>query len=167
MHSVDADTGELIWNTKVEDHPLVSHNRIAGPLSQPAVRSCFIDRRSRWTRAKYECCKFRGSLIALDAHTGKILWKSFTVQEEPKPFKKNSAGTQMYGPAGGAIWSAPTIDPKRKLVYVATGQFIHGFADGTLGRNHGFRSRNRESQMGEPGHAERQLSRRLPATRRR
>jgi len=57
----------------------------------------------------------------LDAYTGKLLWKSFTVQEEPKPFKINSAGTQMYGPAGGAIWSAPTLDLKRKVIYVATG----------------------------------------------
>jgi polyvinyl alcohol dehydrogenase (cytochrome) len=71
--------------------------------------------------AKYECCTFRGSLLALDAYTGKILWKSFTVQQEPKPFKKNSAGTQMHGPAGGAIWSAPTLDLKRKLIYVGTG----------------------------------------------
>jgi len=121
MHSVDADTGEVIWTTKVEDHalsritgfPVLYRNRLYVPVSsieEVAGRE-----------AKYECCKFRGSLIALDAHTGKILWKSFTVQEEPKPFKKNSAGTQMYGPAGGAIWSAPTIDPKRKVIYVATG----------------------------------------------
>lgn len=121
MHSVDADTGELIWTTKVEDHPLsrvtgspvLYRNRLYVPVSsieEVAGRE-----------AKYECCKFRGSLVALDAHTGKILWKSFTVQEEPRPFKKNSAGTQMYGPAGGAIWSAPTIDPRRKVIYVGTG----------------------------------------------
>lgn len=27
----------------------------------------------------------------------------------------------MYGPAGGAIWSAPTLDLKRKVIYVGTG----------------------------------------------
>jgi len=27
----------------------------------------------------------------------------------------------MYGPAGAAIWSAPTLDLKRKLIYVGTG----------------------------------------------
>lgn len=121
MHSVDADSGESIWTTKLEDHPLsritgspvLYRNRLYVPVSsieEVAGRD-----------AKYECCKFRGSLVALEAQTGKILWKSFTVQEEPKPFKTNSAGTQMYGPAGGAIWSAPTIDPGRKLIYVATG----------------------------------------------
>jgi polyvinyl alcohol dehydrogenase (cytochrome) len=70
---------------------------------------------------KYECCKFRGSMVALDAYTGKLIWKTHTIAEEPKPFKKNSAGTQMYGPAGAAIWSAPTLDLKRGLLYVGTG----------------------------------------------
>jgi polyvinyl alcohol dehydrogenase (cytochrome) len=121
MYSVNAETGDLIWKTKIEDHalsrvtgsPVLYRDRLYVPVSsieEVAGRD-----------SKYECCKFRGSLLALDALSGKVLWKSFTVQEEPKPFKKNSAGTQMYGPAGGAIWSAPTIDPKRKLVYVATG----------------------------------------------
>src|SRR5205823_14465437 len=30
----------------------------------------------------YECCKFRGSIAALAAATGKVLWKSYTVAEE-------------------------------------------------------------------------------------
>jgi polyvinyl alcohol dehydrogenase (cytochrome) len=119
--ALDAATGELLWKTKVEDHslsritgsPALYRDRLYVPVSSIEEVGGGSD--------KYECCKFRGSLVALDAYTGKIIWKSFTVQEEPKPFKKNSAGTQMYGPAGGAIWSAPTLDLKRKLIYVATG----------------------------------------------
>jgi polyvinyl alcohol dehydrogenase (cytochrome) len=121
VQALDADTGKLIWKTKVEDHflsritgaPILYRNRLYVPVSS------FEETAGR--DAKYECCTFRGSLLALDAYTGKILWKSFTVQQEPKPFKRNSAGTQMYGPAGGAIWSAPTLDLKRKLIYVGTG----------------------------------------------
>jgi len=89
------------------------HDRIYVPVSS------FEETAGR--DAKYECCKFRGSIVTLNAYTGKVLWKSFTVQDEPKPFKKNSSGTQMYGPAGGAIWSAPTLDLKRKLIYVGSG----------------------------------------------
>lgn len=121
VHAVDAATGELIWKTKVEDHPL---SRITGsPVLYRDKLYVPVSSIEETTgrEARYECCKFRGSLVALDAYTGRILWKSFTVQEEPKPFKKNSAGTQMYGPAGGAIWSAPTLDLKRKLIYVGTG----------------------------------------------
>jgi len=119
--ALDAETGELLWKTKVEDHlmsritgsPVLYRDRLYVPVSSVEE----VTGRD----AKYPCCKFRGSLVSLDAYTGKLLWKSFTVQEEPKPFKINSAGTQMYGPAGGAIWSAPTLDLKRKVVYVATG----------------------------------------------
>ena len=70
---------------------------------------------------KYECCKFRGSMAALDAFTGKLIWKTYSIPEEPKPYKKNSAGTQLYGPAGAAIWSAPTLDLKRGVLYAGTG----------------------------------------------
>jgi polyvinyl alcohol dehydrogenase (cytochrome) len=33
----------------------------------------------------------------------------------------SSAGVQKYGPAGAAVWSAPTLDLKRRVVYVGTG----------------------------------------------
>ena len=121
VHAVDALTGKQIWKTRIETHflsritgaPVLHRNRIYVPVSS------FEETAGRDN--KYECCTFRGSVVALDAYTGKVLWKSFTVQNEPKPFKKNSEGTQMYGPAGGAIWSAPTLDLKRKSIYVGTG----------------------------------------------
>jgi polyvinyl alcohol dehydrogenase (cytochrome) len=121
VQAVDAATGKLLWKTKIEDHllsritgsPVLYRDRIYVPVSS------FEETAGR--DAKYECCKFRGSVVALNAYTGKILWKAFTVQDEPKPFKKNSAGTQMYGPAGGAIWSAPTLDLKRKVLYIGSG----------------------------------------------
>jgi polyvinyl alcohol dehydrogenase (cytochrome) len=121
VQAIDADTGKLLWKTKVEDHflaritgaPVLYRNRLYVPVSS------FEETAGR--DAKYECCKFRGSIVALDAYTGKIIWKSYTVQEPAKPFKMNSSGTQMYGPAGGAIWSAPTLDLKRKVIYAGTG----------------------------------------------
>lgn len=121
VQAVDAATGKLLWKTKIEDHllsritgsPVLYRDRIYVPVSS------FEETAGR--DAKYECCKFRGSIVALNAYTGKILWKAFTVQDEPKPFKKNSSGTQMYGPAGGAVWSAPTLDLKRKLIYIGSG----------------------------------------------
>src|ERR1700730_5629337 len=70
---------------------------------------------------KYQCCTFRGSLAALDAATGKLIWKTYTIPDPPSVTRKNSAGTDMYGPSGAAVWSSPTIDVKRKVVYVGTG----------------------------------------------
>src|SRR5690606_2551347 len=45
---------------------------------------------------------------------------------EPKPTGKNSKGVQFYGPSGATIWSAPTLDLKRKTVYIATGNGYSG-----------------------------------------
>jgi polyvinyl alcohol dehydrogenase (cytochrome) len=70
---------------------------------------------------RYPCCSFRGSVVALETRTGKRLWKTYTVAEKAKPTTRNSVGTQLYGPAGGAIWNTPTIDTKRNVLYVGTG----------------------------------------------
>jgi polyvinyl alcohol dehydrogenase (cytochrome) len=120
-HAVDADTGKLLWTVKLDDHPVARitgtptfyNGRLYVPISSIEEASAM--------GAKYECCKFRGSVASLDGETGKVLWKSYAVLDPPKPFKTSSAGTQMWGPAGAAIWASPTIDAKRKLVYAATG----------------------------------------------
>jgi polyvinyl alcohol dehydrogenase (cytochrome) len=68
-----------------------------------------------------ECCTFRGSVVALDAATGKQIWKTYTVAEVPKPTTKTKSGIQRWGPSGAGVWSTPTIDEKRDAIYVATG----------------------------------------------
>jgi len=71
--------------------------------------------------AKYECCTFRGSVVALDAESGKQIWKTHTIPDPPRPTKKNPAGVQMHGPAGAAVWLSPAIDVKRNALYIGTG----------------------------------------------
>lgn len=121
VYAVDAETGKELWKIKLDEHPVaritgspVLHkDRLYVPISSIEEAISRPD--------KYECCKFRGAMAALDAYTGKLLWKSYAIPEEPKPYKKNSAGTQLYGPAGAAIWSAPTLDVKRGVLYAGTG----------------------------------------------
>jgi len=125
-YAVDAETGRELWVRKVDDHasaaltgaPTVYGGRVFVPVQG-------LNEEGQGGRGGYQCCTFRGSLVALDASTGAVLWKTYTV-DEPKPRAKNAQGVQMWGPAGGGIWSAPTVDPKRGVVYVATG---NGYAD--------------------------------------
>jgi polyvinyl alcohol dehydrogenase (cytochrome) len=63
---------------------------------------------------------------ALDASTGAVVWKTYSIAEEPKPRGKTKDGVQTWGPAGGGIWAAPTIDPRRSAIYIATG---NGYSD--------------------------------------
>ncbi|MEK7831018.1 MAG: PQQ-binding-like beta-propeller repeat protein, partial [Acidobacteriota bacterium] len=121
VFAVDAETGKELWKIKLDDHPVASitgspvlhKDRLYVPVSSIEEVTGRSD--------KYECCKFRGSMAALDAYTGKLIWKTHSIPEEPKPYKKNSVGTQLYGPAGAAIWSAPTLDLKRGVLYAGTG----------------------------------------------
>ncbi|MDB5395784.1 MAG: hypothetical protein JWM91_3290 [Rhodospirillales bacterium] len=121
VHALDATTGRPLWSTQVDDHPT------ARILGSPKLydRRLYVPVSSLEEVAaanpQYRCCTFRGSVVSINAMTGRLIWKTHTIQREPKPFKTNSAGTQMYGPAGAAVWSSPTIDAKRKLVYVGTG----------------------------------------------
>src|SRR4030095_8800502 len=69
----------------------------------------------------YECCTFRGSIVSLDAETGKELWKTSTIPRSPEPVGKNSVGTQLRAPSGAGVWSAPALDPDRNRLYITTG----------------------------------------------
>lgn len=119
-YAVDAQTGEQLWVQLVEDHPKA---RVTG--SPTLHNNVLYVPMSSWEEVYeegYPCCSFRGSLSALDASSGEIIWKSYTIDEEPKDRGVlSSDGNPLWGPSGSAIWSAPTVDEKRGLVYAATG----------------------------------------------
>src|SRR3954449_5961722 len=120
-YAVDALTGALVWKTKVEDHPAA---RITGaPTLYSGILYVPVSSIEEVTGSPsaYQCCTFRGSVVALDIATGRQIWKSYTIPEAPRPTKQNATGTQLYGPSGAAVWSAPTIDVQRQALYVATG----------------------------------------------
>jgi polyvinyl alcohol dehydrogenase (cytochrome) len=125
-YAVDANTGRELWVRKVDDHVAASLTGApalwGGKVFVPVQG---LNEEGQGGTGKYPCCTFRGSVVALDASTGAVLWKTYTV-DAPQPRAKNAAGIQMSGPAGGGIWSSPTVDTKRGLIYVATG---NGYAD--------------------------------------
>jgi polyvinyl alcohol dehydrogenase (cytochrome) len=121
VHAVDAQTGRLLWKTEVDPHFIA---RITGgsafhdgklfvPVSSSEEFSS--------GNPDYPCCTSRGAVVALDANTGKQIWKAWTVPEEPKPWKTMANGVTLYKPAGGAVWNAPTVDPVRGAVIFGTG----------------------------------------------
>ncbi len=126
MHAVDAETGKLLWKVKIDDHPAAritgSPSYYDGRLYVPVASSEELDGGS----AQYECCTFRGSVTALDAETGRIIWKTYSIPDPPKVYKTSAAGTKLYGPAGAGIWSSPTVDAKRKRIYAGTGNSYTG-----------------------------------------
>jgi polyvinyl alcohol dehydrogenase (cytochrome) len=121
MYAVDAANGKVLWKVKVDDHPQAAITA-ASALYQGRLYVPVSSREeAKVADAKYPCCIFRGSVLALDAATGKRLWKTYTIDEKPVPGSKNSAGIVIMGPSGAPIWNTPTIDAKRGVFYVGTG----------------------------------------------
>lgn len=126
VYALDPATGKEIWRVKVDDQPFariigsiaVYEGRLYVPLAAGEELVAY--------GPKYECCKFRGSVVALDARSGKQVWKTYMIAAPAKPVGKNKAGTTIYGPSGVAIWSAPMIDAARGALVVTTGNNYSG-----------------------------------------
>jgi polyvinyl alcohol dehydrogenase (cytochrome) len=121
VYALDAQKGTLLWKTQVDTHPLARITGAPALFNDRLYVAVASTEDAAAANPGYGCCTFRGSVVALDIATGKTAWKSYTVLEEPQPTRKNSSGIQEFGPAGAAISSAPTIDTKRNVLYVATG----------------------------------------------
>jgi polyvinyl alcohol dehydrogenase (cytochrome) len=121
VYSLDASTGKLRWDVHVADHFaafITGTPRLhAGVLYVPVSSYEELLAES----PTYPCCTFRGSVIALDAATGKTIWKTDTISDPPHSTEKSKNGTQLQGPSGAAIWSSPTYDDKLNVMYVSTG----------------------------------------------
>jgi polyvinyl alcohol dehydrogenase (cytochrome) len=115
-YAIDAMTGALRWKTHLENHPAAMVS--GAPTLASGVLYITVSSFEEVSGAnpRYECCSFRGSLVALDAGTGKVLWQSYTIPQEPAPVRKNALGTQLKGPSGAAIWSSPTVDPDGQMI---------------------------------------------------
>ncbi|HXQ26424.1 MAG TPA: PQQ-binding-like beta-propeller repeat protein [Candidatus Acidoferrales bacterium] len=120
VYAVDAQNGQPLWTTRVDDHfvaritaaPKVYNGVVYIPVSSSEEFSA--------SNLDYSCCTGRGSVVALDANTGKQVWKTYVV-DTPKPVRKNSKGVQQYAPSGGSVWNSPTIDAQRHAIYFGTG----------------------------------------------
>jgi polyvinyl alcohol dehydrogenase (cytochrome) len=120
-YAIDAQSGREIWKTRVEDNfttrvtaaPAVYEGRLYVPVaSWEGFQARVPD---------YPCCTAVGSVSALDANTGKLIWKTYTIEERPHPTSRNSRGVQQWAPAGVPVWNTPTVDASRHLIYVGTG----------------------------------------------
>src|SRR3984893_2802484 len=121
VYALDAQKGTLLWKTQADPPPMA---RIVGaPMlyNDRLYVAVSSTEDAAAVNPGYGCCTFRGSVVALDIGSGRTLWKSYTVLDEPQPTRKSSAGVQEFGPAGAAITSSPTVDDKRHVLYVTTG----------------------------------------------
>ena len=122
VYAVDAVTGQQAWRDRPDDHPsltltaapVLHGDRLYVPMSALEVTAA--------ADPAYACCTFRGGVAAYDARSGEKLWVGYTIDQPPRVVGKNAVGTDRIAPSGAPIWGTPTIDPKRGVMYVGTGE---------------------------------------------
>ncbi len=121
VYALDARTGKELWKVDVDDHPsarITATPKTHGNRLYVATTSL---EEIAGADPTYECCTFRGKIMALNRFNGKLVWKAYTIPEPPAPVRKNAVGVQLWGPSGATIWSSPALDPERNRMYVTTG----------------------------------------------
>jgi polyvinyl alcohol dehydrogenase (cytochrome) len=121
VQALDANTGRPLWKVHPSAHPAAlvtgtpayDQGRLFVPVS--SAEEAFA------TAPDYVCCTFRGEVVALDAASGKLLWRTYTIEQAAKPGPPLKSGAKSLGPSGAGVWSAPTIDVKAGVLYVTTG----------------------------------------------
>jgi polyvinyl alcohol dehydrogenase (cytochrome) len=110
--AADAATGDLVWVTQIEKFPtaIVTGSPV---IHDGVIYVGVVPGEEFQTNPSYPCCTSRGSVVALEAKTGKVLWQTYTLPDN---------GGKVGGYSGGAVWnSTPVVDPKRHSLYVGTG----------------------------------------------
>jgi polyvinyl alcohol dehydrogenase (cytochrome) len=126
VYALNASDGSMVWKNhpgvhpaaRITGSPLLVGDRLYVPISSGEEGAA--------ADPSYPCCTFRGSVVALDTSSGKQIWRAYTISEVPQPTRKSAQGVQYFGPSGAAVWSSPTADLKRHVLYVATGNNYSG-----------------------------------------
>lgn len=130
MYAVNALTGELVWRLRADEHPsatLTGTPAVSEGVAYASVSSLEVVAAGN---PGYECCSFRGNVIAVDLATGKLRWRHYNIPEEPSLVKITRVGTKVLGPSGAPTWGSPAVDRKRNVLYIGTGENYSSPADG-------------------------------------
>jgi polyvinyl alcohol dehydrogenase (cytochrome) len=122
VYAIDVKTAKLIWKTRagfeqqssVTGSVSVASGIVYVPVSSAEVASA-VD-------GNYNCCTSSGGVVALSASTGNEIWEHRVIDQPAVVSGTKKNGKPFYGPSGAPVWCSPTIDEKRGLVYIGTGE---------------------------------------------
>lgn len=120
VYAVDAASGRQVWRVSADTHPMA---RVTGtPVLHEGTLYVPVAsfEESSTTNPRYRCCNFRGNIVALDAATGRQMWRRYLIEEAGQTGTQDN-GTAKFGPAGTPVWAVPAFDAARGQLYIATG----------------------------------------------
>ena len=114
--------GTVLWKTRVGWHPEANNTgspTLAGDKLIVPISSMEVVRGGDPT---YECCTSSGAVAAVDVTTGDVVWYHRVIPDDAVEVGVNAQGTRILAPAGAPVWSSPTVDLERGVVYIGTGE---------------------------------------------
>lgn len=123
VYKINPYNGEKIWVKSLRYHPrviLTGSLRVDNDIIYVPLSS------REWADGadpEYQCCSFRGGIMALDVAGGNELWTSYSIPLPPKGTGKfNNMGVEILAPSGVPVWNSPTFDTAKNLIYYGTGE---------------------------------------------
>ena len=121
VYAIDVKTGKLKWNTRAgfeaysgnTGSVVIHKGKVFVPIVSSEISSAAVN--------NYECCTSSGGVVALNVETGKVIWTYRILPKAVEAGKKKN-GKSFFAPSGAPVWCSPTVDAKRGLLYIGTGQ---------------------------------------------
>lgn len=121
VYALDGATGRQLWKIRPEEHPAATQTSTPVFHQGKLYVGSASKEEALSISPEYVCCTFRGSESAIDAASGKVIWKRYMITEAVKDRGKTRRGAKIAGPSGAGIWTAATLDPAQDAMYVVTG----------------------------------------------
>jgi polyvinyl alcohol dehydrogenase (cytochrome) len=112
--ALDQRTGEMLWYTTVDRQP--GADTYASPVYFDGLVFSGWSGGSAELGDEADRYAFQGGFALLDADTGRILRKTYTIR---RPDENPEKPKNLF--AGGAIWATPAVDPSTGFAYVGAG----------------------------------------------
>jgi len=121
LYGLDGATGKQLWKLSLDDHPTAKATSTPVFYQGRLYVGMSSLEEAMSVSPAYVCCTFRGSVSAVQASDGKVVWKTYMVEGTPKEQPKTKRGSAVMGPSGVGVWTAPTLDTDHGVMYVTTG----------------------------------------------
>ena len=121
LYGLDGASGKQLWKLSLDEHPASKTSSTPVFYQGRLYVGVSSLEEALAVSPSYACCTFRGSVSAIQAADGKVIWKRYMIEEEAKEQRKTQRGSAVLGPSGVGVWTAPTLDPPRDTMYVTTG----------------------------------------------
>jgi len=120
-YAVDAASGQLLWKKSlslfptsvITGSPAYHEGTIYMPISSYEIAAAGMP--------NYPCCHSHGAVVALNVDSGEKRW-TWHAMGKATPQGKNAAGGMRFGPSGASVWTTPTIDASRGVLYIGTAE---------------------------------------------